>query len=665
MNGISGFSSRMRLTGLSGFDTDSMVTELMKAERIPLDVLKQKRTVIEWRQEAYREISASLIGFKSKFFDIVNRSTYMLSQSSIKAMSATSSNSSFVTATAASGASVGERNIKVTQLATAHSMTNLTGISKGINGRVVADENGNLSDKLAALEGKKIFVELDGVSKQITLSSKDGEGGYTADKFKQNLQTSLDNAFGLTKKTIEGNEVDVSKFDISISDETANGFNFKIDTTTGSGATKVAVYGPPGSTDELAGLNHLGLTEGQSNRLSLNTPLITIKGLFSDSNFENGNAEFKINGEVITIKSTDTLKQVFDKINNNEKAKAKISYDEITDKITLTSTVTGAGSNLDIDDISGNFLTALNLNKEVQGTDAMVSINGEDLVRSTNNFTVNGVTYNLHKVHAAESEGDTITVAQDTESVINNIKSFIEEYNKLIDSINGKTTEKYNRAYQPLTDAQRDEMDEKDIEKWEKQAKTGLLRNDSILQSLTLAMRTALYEKVEGVGISLKDIGIESKSYSDKGKLYLDEDKLKNALLTKPDEVAKLLNGVSAENPNYSRTATAEQKTDRYNKSGVLQRLSDIIENHVSTLRDNNGNKGILLEKAGIEGDLSNTKNLISDQLDDYDDRIASMIDKLTRKEENYYKKFSALETMLAQMNQQSSWLTSQFSTGK
>jgi flagellar hook-associated protein 2 len=563
-------------------------------------------------------------------------------------MSATSSNSSYVTATAASGASAGERNIKVIQLATATSLSSSERITKGITGSIDAD-------KLATLEGKKIFVELDGVSKQITL------GGTNATEFKEQLQTSLDNAFGLAKKTIDGVEVEVSKFDVS-TENIENGFTFTIDTTTGSGATKVSVYGPPGSTDELAGLNHLGLTEGQSNRLSLNTPLITIKGLFSDSNFENGNAEFKINGEVITIKSTDTLKQVFDKINNNEKAKAKISYDEITDKITLTSTVTGAGSNLDIDDISGNFLTALNLNKEVQGTDAMVSINGEDLVRSTNNFTVNDVTYNLHKAHGAESSGDTITVAQDTESVINNIKSFIEEYNKLIDSINGKVGEKYNRNYQPLTDAQRDEMDEKEIEKWEKQAKTGLLRNDSILQQLTLAMRTALYEKVEGVSISLKDIGIESKSYADKGKLYLDEDKLKNALLSKPDEVAKLINGVSAENPSYSRTASAEQRADRYSKSGVLQRLSDIIENHVSTLRDKDGRKGILLEKAGIEGDLSNTKNLISDQLKDYDDRINNMIAKLTRKEENYYKKFSALETMLAQMNQQSSWLLSQFS---
>ena len=653
MNGISGFTSQMRLTGLSGLDTDSMVKELMRAERMPLDILKQKRTVIEWKQEAYREISTSLMGFKSKFFDIINRSTYMLSQNSIKVMSAVSSNNSYVTATAASGASIGERNIKISQLATASSLTNKSGISKEITGSITVAEGEKLSDKLADLAGKKIFVELDGVSKQIKL------GGTDAQDFKQQLLAELDKAFG--KVIINGEET--SKFDITIFNETEDGFDFSIDTKAGSGATKISVYGPSGATDEMAGLDDLGLVEGQSNRLSLNTPLINLKAIFSDSVFDGeGNASFSINGETINIKSTDTLKQVFDKINNNEKIKAKISYDEITDKITLTSTVTGAGNNITANDVTGNFITALNLDERVQGQDAVVTINGEKIVRSTNNFTVNGVTYNLHKAHGAESSGDTITVSQDTESVINNIKSFIEEYNKLIDSINGKVSEKYNRNYQPLTDAQRDEMDEKEIEKWEKQAKTGLLRNDSILQQLTLAMRTALYEKVEGVSISLKDIGIESKSYADKGKLYLDEDKLKNALLSKPDEVAKLINGVSAENPSYSRTASAEQRADRYSKSGVLQRLSDIIENHVSTLRDKDGRKGILLEKAGIEGDLSNTKNLISDQLKDYDDRINNMIAKLTRKEENYYKKFSALETMLAQMNQQSSWLLSQFS---
>lgn len=161
MNSISGFSSQMRLTGFSGFDTESIVTELMRAERMPLDALKQKRTVIEWKQEAYREISSSLIGFKSKFFDIVNRASYLLSESSFKAMSAGSSDSSYVTATANSGASIGENSIKIVRLATADSTVSSTEISKGITGTIDVE-------KLAGLEGKKIFVELDGVSKQIT-----------------------------------------------------------------------------------------------------------------------------------------------------------------------------------------------------------------------------------------------------------------------------------------------------------------------------------------------------------------------------------------------------------------------------------------------------------------------------------------------------------------
>ena len=654
MNGLSGFTSKIRLTGLSGFDTETMVSELMRAERIPLDSLKQKRTLLEWKQEAYREISTALIGFKSKFFDIINRTTYMLSQNSVKAMSVVSSNSSYVTATATSEANIGEHSIRIVQLATAGSLRNSSGISKGITGSITAAEGESLSDKLAALEGKKIYVELDGVSKQITL------GGTTAEEFKQQLEKALDDAFG--KVTIDG--VKTSRFHVAIN-ETENGFDFTINTNAGSGATRVSVYGPPGPTEELAGLNDLGLVEGESNRLSLNTPLLSLKDAFSETlEFDDdGNASFIINGETINIKSTDTLKQVFDKINNNEKTKAKISYDEITDRITLTSTVTGAGNTITVEDVTGNFLTALNLDESINGHDAIVTIDGETIVRSTNNFNINGVTYNLHKAHEAESKGDTITVSRDTESVINNIKSFIEEYNKLIDSINGKISEKYDRNYLPLTDAQKEAMDEKDIEKWEKKAKTGLLRNDSILQNLVLSMRTALYEKVEGVNITLKDIGIESKSYSDNGKLYLDEDKLKNALLNMPDEVQKLLNGVSAENPSYSRTATAEQRADRYKKSGILQRLSDIIEDHVSTFRDKDGKKGILLEKAGIEGDLTNTQNLINEQLKDYDDRINDMIQKLIRKEENYYRKFSELETILARMNQQSMWLTSMFSS--
>jgi len=640
MNSISGFSSQLRLTGLSGFDTETIVQELMKAERIPLNTLKQRRTLVQWKQEAYREVSSSLIGFKSKFFDIVNRSTYMLSESSIKLMKATSSNSEYVTATAAYGANAGAYNIKVKQLATASYSASTGKVSGAIEGTV--DET-----ELANIAGKKLKVTLDGVVKEIEL--KEYTEAYNEDNLAERLQEALDSAFGKIG--------DESKFIVAY-DKDSN--ILSIDTKSNSGVTKLTI---DGTSEGIGALSELGIILGASNRISLKRSLVSLNNTLANPfNFDAGGfVTFEINGKVFTADATDTLEKVFAKINNDEDANVIISYDEISDKITITSKQTGAGNNLSIKDISGNFLGALNLGDITAGNDAIVSINGQEIVRSTNNFTINGITYTLHKAHGESSEGDTITVEQNTDTVISNIKSFIEEYNKLIDMINGKVNEKYDRNYPPLTDEQKEEMKEKDIENWEKKAKTGLLRNDSILQQLTYTLRKAIYEPVKGTSLTLKDIGISSNSYQDYGKLHIDEDKLKNALLNNPDEVIKLLNGVSEAYPTYSRDMTTEQKKERYENTGVFQRMADIFEDYITTKRNADGRKGILIEKAGIENDLSNTENLLYEELEDYDERIADMIQKLIRKEENYYKKFSNLEKILNQMNQQSAWLLSQF----
>ncbi|NLU51293.1 MAG: flagellar filament capping protein FliD [Clostridiaceae bacterium] len=640
MNSISGFSSQLRLTGLSGFDTETIVQELMKAERIPLNTLKQRRTLVQWKQEAYREVSSSLIGFKSKFFDIVNRSTYMLSESSIKLMKATSSNSEYVTATAAYGANAGAYNIKVKQLATASYSASTGKVSGAIEGTV--DET-----ELANIAGKKLKVTLDGVVKEIEL--KEYTEAYNEDNLAERLQEALDSAFGKIG--------DESKFIVAY-DKDSN--ILSIDTKSNSGVTKLTI---DGTSEGIGALSELGIIPGASNRISLKRSLVSLNNTLANPfNFDAGGfVTFEINGKVFTADATDTLEKVFAKINNDEDANVIISYDEISDKITITSKQTGAGNNLSIKDISGNFLGALNLGDITAGNDAIVSINGQEIVRSTNNFTINGITYTLHKAHGESSEGDTITVEQNTDTVISNIKSFIEEYNKLIDMINGKVNEKYDRNYPPLTDEQKEEMKEKDIENWEKKAKTGLLRNDSILQQLTYTLRKAIYEPVKGTSLTLKDIGISSNSYQDYGKLHIDEDKLKNALLNNPDEVIKLLNGVSEAYPTYSRDMTTEQKKERYENTGVFQRMADIFEDYITTKRNADGRKGILIEKAGIENDLSNTENLLYEELEDYDERIADMIQKLIRKEENYYKKFSNLEKILNQMNQQSAWLLSQF----
>ena len=110
-------------------------------------------------------------------------------------------------------------------------------------------------------------------------------------------------------------------------------------------------------------------------------------------------------------------------------------------------------------------------------------------------------------------------------------------------------------------------------------------------------MRTALIDVVEGVGINLASIGISVKLVSDKGRLNLDEDKLKQALRERPDEVRNLFIKTSDSVPLYDRNLTAEQRSARYREQGLLFRISDILNDYISTIRDKDGKKGILLLK--------------------------------------------------------------------
>lgn len=51
-------------------------------------------------------------------------------------------------------------------------------------------------------------------------------------------------------------------------------------------------------------------------------------------------------------------------------------------------------------------------------------------------------------------------------------------------------------SYEPLTDDEKDQMSDKEIEKWETKIKDSLLRRDSTLGSVMTAMQTAMMSSV-------------------------------------------------------------------------------------------------------------------------------------------------------------------------
>ncbi|MTI46789.1 flagellar filament capping protein FliD [Sporosalibacterium faouarense] len=374
----------------------------------------------------------------------------------------------------------------------------------------------------------------------------------------------------------------------------------------------------------------------------------------TDTVFNSGKVEFQINDTNFSFDETDSLQYVINQINSSD-AGVTLSYSSVSDKFVLQADNEGAMNDISLGDLNGtNFLNgSLNLNQVTEGTDAQFTLDGVATTRSSNNFTIDGVEYTLNTEYDPnDTEGLTdisVNVNADPDEVFDTVKKFVDKYNEVISEINSKLTEEKFYDYKPLTEVQKGEMSEKEIELWEEKAKSGMLRSDSILRSIVSDMRNALYDGVDNVGIRLFDIGITTSSnYRDRGKLIINEDKLKEALSNNSQEIMQLFTN----------------KGDMYGEKGIASKLNDIIDKNISTTRGDDELKGRLLEKAGIEGDTSAVNNILFSKIQNYDEMINGLQSDLADKEEYYYSMFARLETAMAEMNSQSSWLASQFGGG-
>jgi flagellar capping protein FliD len=213
----------------------------------------------------------------------------------------------------------------------------------------------------------------------------------------------------------------------------------------------------------------------------------------------------------------------------------------------------------------------------------------------------------------------------------------VEDYNKLVDKVFTLTTEKAEyRDFNPLTDAQKKDMSETEVELWETKAKTGLLRSDTNLVSMLSELRQVLFMRPTGSSISLSDIGITSSSYGDRGKLTIDSTKLNQALETRMNEVQSLF-------------------TDKVN--GIAVKFNTILnKNAQSSL----STPGRLVVVAGIANTTSDVKNTLTERVKSIELTIDNFKRMYESQKERYWKQFSQLETAMSKMNSQSSWLTQQ-----
>ena len=121
--------SNLRLGGItSGFDTESMVTQLLSSYQTRIDKQNKKITKLSWQQSAYQDITKKITEFKNTYFDILKRDTYLMSPSTFNkfkgSVSAPSgANADGLTVSTASSSTAGTYRIKMSQLSKAASAT--------------------------------------------------------------------------------------------------------------------------------------------------------------------------------------------------------------------------------------------------------------------------------------------------------------------------------------------------------------------------------------------------------------------------------------------------------------------------------------------------------------------------------------------------------------
>lgn len=385
--------------------------------------------------------------------------------------------------------------------------------------------------------------------------------------------------------------------------------------------------------------------------------------------------------KTVSITADTTLSQLASAINSATSSGVVAKFSELTGQFSIQTASTGATTTLRLSG-DATFLEKLKLgdgistsvdetttNYKIEPQDLSVKItppggSAVPVSKSTNKFTIDGITYNL--LSDKKSDGITpvitdITVTTNTQKPYDKIKAFIDKYNEVIGKINTKIQEKVQYDYKPLTDEQKKEMEKEDIEAWEAKAKEGLLKHDSNLENMLTSMRRAFFDEVEGAGITLKEIGLSTSSdISQRGKIIIDETKLKNAIQNNGQQVANLFMKASTSIPSYDPDLSNADRTTRNSEEGIFQRINDILQDYVRTTRNDSGKKGILLEKAGVKGDFTEFNNLLSTEITYKDKIINDLLDKLADKEEKYYLQFSKLEQAMNKMNAQSSWLSQQ-----
>ncbi|MFU0831587.1 MAG: hypothetical protein ACFWUC_01390 [Oscillospiraceae bacterium] len=536
---------------------------------------------------------------------------------------------------------------------------NLDGASKTItfheNYSSLDDVKNYLQEQLNSEFGSdKITVKTSGNALQFTKQNDASDLTISSSDNVLGMESSKSNRISLstTLKDFMGDESESTTYSLTINGET---LSFTGDQTLSKVISEINSNGDMGVTvtysettdsfyitaDETGSQGKIEFEGDLATALFGNTLVDFSKSLAESSDMlgsaltanDDGTYSLSINDDkTLSFSKDQTLFGVISQINNNDDLGVTVAYSN------GQFYISGDSSKVlfNYTNVDGTYTAGQDLKMNV-------TINGStmDLERSSNVTTIDGVTLNIT---GTTDETVSFSGNDSVDELVSKIVDYVNAYNKIIDKINTLVTETRERdsdnsiAYEPLTDAQKEEMTDEEIEKWNEKAKQGLLQNDSTLNSILQDMYSAMTNEVDSVGMTLYQLGIATQplDYTSGGQFVVDTEKLKEKLLSDPDAVVEMFTG----------------------EKGIASRVNDVLNNYVGTF----GGDGILIARAGTDSDVYDDSELTL-QIQQYSEIISDLKEQLETEEERYWSKFTAMEQALSILTSQSNYLMSMFSS--
>ena len=629
VNGIYGLSG-------SGMDIESLVKVGMMKKQNEYDKMAQKYTKNEWTKTAYLELNNTVTTF-----NLSTLSQYKLS-SNMNAKTVESSSSSIKVAANAS-APVMSHKVSVDKLSSNAYIISTNEIKRINTGSdTYSSTSLNLKDIL--------FSKLE--------EEQRGTGTYDA----------------------EGHEIMEGTGKVTGTFKGGNGTSYSFGTS--ADGTYTTKKGTAANLDDKA----ISFFVGDGTKVTENgvEKAKTVEISYTFDEILNGNVTLndvvsKINNAGLNIRATfDTVNETFSIYNTESGSENTIylqaganefEYDASGTKYTTnfagsiaTTLLNGLGFK-ESENGSWKSETAWafkssNASNTATGEYGAITVDGKTYDKVTDNkITVNGITYTaLEKTTSAA----TVSVTQDVDSIVDRVKSFVADYNKLLSGLYEKYDEKPESGYTPLTQSQKDAMKEEQITKWEEKAKKGLLYHDQTLGKIINEMRSAIntpVDSIDGKYNSAYSIGIGTTGI--KGQLTLDEDKLRKALNEDPDSVynlfAKLDEGEKVAVKNADGTYLLDddgnkvyKTVERSSYNGIAQRLGDILNTAQKNIKSRAGSSADITE----DSDLNTLLRNLQTKMSNFKKMMNSFEDAL-------YKKYDKMESTLASLGTQLNFLLS------